>query len=124
MTCFVVGDDHSQSTLFPELLDDYLGEDNQVRAVDIFVDELQHETGNAHSGRWRIDGSDPRLTQAPRHLVGLARLKTRVFTQLGPVSDVLIKLRLLFGVPQPIASGSRFASNSCSSCATPEKAPR
>ena len=22
---------------------------------------LQHETGDAHSGRWRIDGSDPRL---------------------------------------------------------------
>ena len=28
MTRFVVGDDRSQSTLFPERLDDYLGEDN------------------------------------------------------------------------------------------------
>jgi hypothetical protein len=26
--------------LFPELLDDYLGEDNPVRAIDVFVDEL------------------------------------------------------------------------------------
>ena len=35
MTRFVVGDDRSQSTLFPERLDDYLGEDNPVRAVDV-----------------------------------------------------------------------------------------
>ena len=40
MTRFVVGDDRSQSTLFPERLDDYLGEDDPVRAIDVFVDEL------------------------------------------------------------------------------------
>ena len=40
MTRFVVGHDPSQSTLFPERLDDYLGEDNPVRPIDVFVDEL------------------------------------------------------------------------------------
>src|SRR4051812_4515458 len=40
MTRFVVGDDRSQSTLFPERLDDYLDEDNPVRAIDVFVEEL------------------------------------------------------------------------------------
>src|SRR5271167_3169457 len=40
MTRFVVGDNRSQSTLFPERLDDYLGEDNPVRAIDVFVEEL------------------------------------------------------------------------------------
>src|SRR5471030_1627773 len=40
MARFVVGDDRSQSTLFPERLDEYLGEDNPVRAIDVFVDEL------------------------------------------------------------------------------------
>jgi hypothetical protein len=35
MTRFVVGDDRSQSMLFPERLDDYLGEDNPVRAIDV-----------------------------------------------------------------------------------------
>ena len=40
MARFVVGDDRSQSTLFPERLDDYLGEDNPVRAIDVFIDEL------------------------------------------------------------------------------------
>ena len=40
MARFVVGDHRSQSTLFPERLDEYLGEDNPVRAIDVFVDEL------------------------------------------------------------------------------------
>ena len=40
MTRFVIGDDCSQSNLFPERLDDYVGEDNPVRAIDVFVDEL------------------------------------------------------------------------------------
>src|SRR5260370_9230655 len=40
MTRFVVGDDRSQSILFPERLEDYLSEDNPVRAIDGFVDEL------------------------------------------------------------------------------------
>jgi hypothetical protein len=35
MTRFVVGEDRSQSTMFPERLDDYLGEDNPVRAASI-----------------------------------------------------------------------------------------
>lgn len=40
MKRFVEGEDRSQSTLFPELLDDYVGEDNPVRVIDVFVDEL------------------------------------------------------------------------------------
>ena len=40
MARFVVGDERSQITLFPERLDEYLGEDNPVRAIDVFVDEL------------------------------------------------------------------------------------
>jgi len=39
MTRFVVGEDRSQSALFPERLDDYLTEDNPVRAIDCVVDE-------------------------------------------------------------------------------------
>jgi hypothetical protein len=38
---FVVGLARSQSTLFSEVLYDYLGEDNPVRAIDVFVDELR-----------------------------------------------------------------------------------
>jgi len=40
MAGFMEGVDRGQSTLFPALLDDYVAEDNPVRAVDVFVDEL------------------------------------------------------------------------------------
>src|SRR6266702_6599921 len=37
---FVEGVDRGQSTLFPAQLDDYVTEDNPVRAVDVFVEGL------------------------------------------------------------------------------------
>ena len=40
MKRFVEGSDRSQSTLFPDRLEDWIGEDNPVRVVDVFVDEL------------------------------------------------------------------------------------
>jgi transposase len=40
MKRFVVGADRGQSTLFPECLEDWIGEDNPVRVIDVFVDEL------------------------------------------------------------------------------------
>ena len=40
MKRFIEGVDRSQAMLFPERLDDYVGEDNPVRAIDAFVDTL------------------------------------------------------------------------------------
>lgn len=40
MRRFVEGVDRSQTTLFPESLDDWIGEDNPVRVIDAFVDAL------------------------------------------------------------------------------------
>jgi transposase len=40
MKRFVEGLDRGQSTLFPASLDDYVTEDNPVRAVDVFIDGL------------------------------------------------------------------------------------
>jgi transposase len=40
MKRYVVRQDRSQSTLFPEVLDECIAEDNPVRVVDVFVDEL------------------------------------------------------------------------------------
>ncbi|MBT5108007.1 MAG: transposase, partial [Rhodospirillaceae bacterium] len=40
MKRFIEGVARSQSTLFPEHLDDYVAEDNPVRVVDAFVDQL------------------------------------------------------------------------------------
>jgi len=58
MTRFVVGDDRSQSTLFPERLDDYLGSDNPVRAIDVLVDELD-------LAKLGFDGVEPEATVGP-----------------------------------------------------------
>src|SRR5262249_41568119 len=40
MKRFVEGIDRAQNTLFPECLEDWIGEDNPVRVIDVFVDEL------------------------------------------------------------------------------------
>jgi hypothetical protein len=40
MRRFVEGADRVQSTLFPERIEDWIGEDNPVRVIDVFVDEL------------------------------------------------------------------------------------
>src|SRR5450759_2909269 len=40
MRRFVGGADRGQSTLFPERVEDWIGEDNPVRVLDVFVDEL------------------------------------------------------------------------------------
>ncbi len=40
MKRFIEGVERTQSTLFPDRLEDWIGEDNPVRVVDVFVDEL------------------------------------------------------------------------------------
>jgi transposase len=40
MKRFIEGEDRSQAVLLPACLDDYIAEDNPVRAVDAFVEEL------------------------------------------------------------------------------------
>jgi transposase len=40
MKRFIEGVDRDQVTLFPERLEDWVGEDNPVRVIDVFVDEL------------------------------------------------------------------------------------
>ena len=37
---FVEGEDRGQPALLPSCLDDYVGEDNAARVIDVFVDEL------------------------------------------------------------------------------------
>jgi transposase len=40
MKRFIEGANRDQGTLFPERLDDFIAEDNPVRVIDVFVDEL------------------------------------------------------------------------------------
>ena len=56
MTGFIEGEARLQATLFPEVLDDYITEENPVRVIDVFVDNLDlsglgFKTESAHTGR-------------------------------------------------------------------------
>ena len=81
MARFVVGDDRSQSTLFPERLDEYLGEDNPVRAIDVFVDEL----GLQELG---FDGAQPAVTGRPSYHPAVL-LKIYIYGYLNQVQSRL-----------------------------------
>ena len=60
MKRFIEGVDRGQSTLFPERLEDWIGEDNAVRVIDIFVEELDlAELG--------FGGVDPEATGRPSY---------------------------------------------------------
>ena len=60
MKRFVEGADRTQATLLPECLDDYVAEDNPVRAIDAFVEELDlKQLGFA--------GADPAATGRPAY---------------------------------------------------------
>jgi len=60
MRRFVEGTDRAQAKLFPECLEDWICEDNPVRAIDVFVDEL----GLAELG---FGGVDPEATGRPSY---------------------------------------------------------
>ena len=60
MKRFVEGVDRGQSTLFPACVDDWIGDDNPVRVIDVFVDELDL----AEVGFGRVD---PKATGRPAY---------------------------------------------------------
>ena len=60
MKRFVEGQDRRQSTLFPECLEDYIAEDNPVRAIEVFIDGLElHRLG--------FEGMQPEVTGRPAY---------------------------------------------------------
>jgi transposase len=60
MKRFVQGQERSQGTLFPTCLDEYISDDNPVRVIDVFVEELDlHALG--------FDGVVPHATGRPAY---------------------------------------------------------
>lgn len=57
---FVEGEDRSQSTLFPERMDDYVAEDNPVRAIEVFVESLELR-------KLDFEGMEPEATGRPAY---------------------------------------------------------
>ncbi len=60
MKRFIQGEDRTQATMFPELLDDYVADSNPVRVVDVFVDELD-------LSQLGFEGVDPAATGRPAY---------------------------------------------------------
>src|SRR5689334_1625541 len=60
MKRFIEGEGRNQATLLPEYLDDYVSEDNPVRAVDAFVDELDLKALG-------FEGAEPAITGRPAY---------------------------------------------------------
>jgi transposase len=57
---FIEGTDRGQNTLFPEYLEDWIGADNPVRVIDVFVEELD-------LAELRFGGVDPEATGRPSY---------------------------------------------------------
>jgi transposase len=79
MRRFVEGADRGQSTLFPDRLEDWIGEDNPVRVIDVFVDELDlAELG--------FSGVDPEATGRPSYHPSIL-LKLYIYGYLNRVQS-------------------------------------
>jgi transposase len=79
MKRFVEGADRDQSTLFPECLEDWVGEDNPVRVIDVFVDTLDL----ADLG---FGGVDPKETGRPAYHPAVL-LKLYIYGYLNAVQS-------------------------------------
>ena len=65
MKRFIEGEGRTQVTLLPECLDDFVVEDNPVRVIDVFIDELDL-TGLGFEGVAPADtGRPPAVQSAP-----------------------------------------------------------
>src|SRR6202030_891591 len=79
MTRFVQSEDRRQGILLPEYLDDYVAEDNPVRVIDVFVDELD-------LGALGFDGVIPEATGRPAYHPG-ALLKIYVYGYINQIAS-------------------------------------
>jgi transposase len=79
MRRFVEGVDRQQSTLFPECLEDWVGEDNPVRVIDVFV-------GGLDLAALQFGGVDPEATGRPSYHPSVL-LKLYVYGYLNRVQS-------------------------------------
>src|SRR5712692_10075465 len=79
MKRFILGQERTQSTLLPECLDDYVGEDSSMRVVDVFVDQLDL-LGLG------FEGADPAATGRPSYHPGVL-LKVYIYGYLNRIQS-------------------------------------
>ena len=79
MKRFIEGVDRNQATLFPDRLDDWVGEDNGVRVVDVYVDGLD-------LGGMGFSGVEPLATGRPSYHPSIL-LKLYIYGYLNRVQS-------------------------------------
>ena len=79
MKRFVEGEDRRQGVLLPEFLDDYVSEDNPVRVIDVFIEELD-------LAALGFEGVVPEATGRPAYHPGVL-LKIYVYGYLNRVQS-------------------------------------
>ena len=79
MKRFIAGTDRGKSTLFPECLEDWIGDDNAVRVIDVFVEELD-------LGELGFGGVDPEATGRPSYHPSML-LKLYIYGYLNRVQS-------------------------------------
>jgi len=79
MKRFVEGEDRRQGVLLPEYLDDWVSEENPVRAIDVFVDELD-------LGELGFEGVVPEATGRPGYHPGVL-LKIYVYGYINQIAS-------------------------------------
>ncbi|MDZ4356728.1 MAG: transposase, partial [Variovorax sp.] len=79
MKRFIQGESREQVTLLPECLDDYIGQDNPVRIVDAFVEELDLLSLG-------FGGADPAPTGRPAYHPGVL-LKLYIYGYLNRIQS-------------------------------------
>jgi transposase len=79
MPRFVEGIPRTQSTLFPERLEDYIDEENPVRAIEAFIDALNFE-------QLGFQGMNPKATGRPAYHPSIM-LKLYVYGYLNRVQS-------------------------------------
>ena len=72
-------ENRNQSTLFPEILEDYVAEDNPVRVIDAFIDECD-------LGHLGFQGVEPHTTGRPTYYPSVM-LKLYVYGYLNRVQS-------------------------------------
>jgi len=79
MKRFVVGEDRRQGVLLPEFLDDWVSEENPVRAIEAFVEALD-------LGQLGFEGVEPAATGRPAYHPGVL-LKLYVYGYLNQIAS-------------------------------------
>ena len=79
MKRFIEGEDRHRGVLFPEYLDDWVSEENPVRAIDVFVDTLD-------LAALGFEGVEPAATGRPGYHPGLL-LKLYVYGYINQVAS-------------------------------------